>query len=622
MAVSRTLSIILMIIVIAEGQIVKTTGSKNECPHHCVCNLSFLKCDGFLPKVIPKNIKEVDLIDVDPTALVEGVFCHSSWNSITDLKMACNTTCMHTFILTDGVFLCLASLKALKLNLENMINFHRNPFSGLLNVTVLDLSRCHSICSSALIKAFSNSSTLPMVSKLVLEQVGIYCENPWYLNMNQELLDLLGKRRIKELNLGNTILSLNFQNISTVCDTLVTLNLSKSEFRQAYSLVQTQSCESLRILDLSGILFERLIILPKDIIISNKNFICDALYCIRTIMNRVTTLYLNHAISLDHAFTFTNITWDLKANNSINELHSTGYNVISFDIEFKGINNVQYIDFSNNRMQNIGPKVFKNGKSLMKINLAKNMLSNSIFFNRTFSVLFRTNFLLKDINIEDNGLAYLPVSIFISNNMLRRIHLAGNRLKQITFELSHLNHLEILDMRKNNITFLDTVSRNRLDSLQHGLYKLNKTKTVMVDLRGNPFSCDCESLEFLQWFVRSPVFTSTKHMYTCTANGERYPMYETAVKVAEDSCERPRIIMISSTASGVVLLLIVAGLVIITKHRKKKKLQKHFEDQVNLIRDTIPNEGGKFKFLTYVSYDEEDYCIVIPRIIPPLKVRK
>ena len=265
--------------------------------------------------------------------------------------------------------------------------------------------------------------------------------------------------------------------------------------------------------------------------------------------------------------------------------------------------------------------MFKNEELLRKINLAQNMLSVSILFNKTFSALFKRNLLLEDINIENNGLVYLPKDVFVSNNNLERVYLSGNRFKQITFDVSHLKFLNVVDMRKNNIGFLDAPSRNTLDEL-YSLQKKNTNRTVHVDLQGNPLSCDCQSLEFLQWFVSARHFTSTRHVYFCTTNGKTYQMNEIAVKVAEENCERPkrrrRIIIVTSVVSSAGLVVIAVGLVIILKQRKRKMLQKHFEDRVKLLR------GGdfEFKFLAFLSFASEDDMFVVPHILRPLKVGK
>ena len=111
-----------------------------------------------------------------------------------------------------------------------------------------------------------------------------------------------------------------------------------------------------------------------------------------------------------------------------------------------------------------------------------------------------------------NGIPFLPSDTFLSNTMLERIDLSENCFQQMTFEINHLRHLKLLDMQKNSIESLNAFSRNSLDKLyNHQNKETGETDnhSLLADLRGNPFSCSCQSLDFLKWFVSSPVFKST-----------------------------------------------------------------------------------------------------------------
>ena len=62
----------------------------------------------------------------------------------------------------------------------------------------------------------------------------------------------------------------------------------------------------------------------------------------------------------------------------------------------------------------------------------------------------------------------------------------------------------------------------------------------IVDLRDNPFSCQCDSLDFLQWFIDSPVFDKTRDQYNCEIDDLSVPMFVEAVEVAQKDCVKLR----------------------------------------------------------------------------------
>ena len=84
-------------------------------------------------------------------------------------------------------------------------------------------------------------------------------------------------------------------------------------------------------------------------------------------------------------------------------------------------------------------------------------------------------------------------------------------------------------------------------------------RTLNVDLRG----CDCNSLEFVQWFVNSPLFRN-KDQYTCEANDRSFPMTEMAINAAKEDCERSirrrRTIILSTLVPFITILCVIGEL--------------------------------------------------------------
>lgn len=218
----------------------------------------------------------------------------------------------------------------------------------------------------------------------------------------------------------------------------------------------------------------------------------------------------------------------------------------------------------------------------------------------------------------------MPADTVLNNTKLETIHMSLNNMQQITFEISHLRDLKILDMRYNSIETLNAFSRDSLDKLYNLQEQIHQpaaeTSSLVVDLRGNPFSCDCRSMEFLKWFVNSPIVSPTRHMYFCKTGGQTYSMTVDAISAAEYDCERPRRrlrkIILASVHVMCGLLVILLGTFCIIKQRKKTQLQRRFEDRVKLLQDDALSVG----FFVFLSFSIDDERFVATNVLQPLKV--
>ena len=154
---------------------------------------------------------------------------------------------------------------------------------------------------------------------------------------------------------------------------------------------------------------------------------------------------------------------------------------------------------------------------LKQVDISHNRIRHSASFRQTISRLFSNSYHLVDVNVAD-AVAYLPIDTFASNVHLEKIDLSQNKLQKITFSLTHLLNLEVFDIRNNSIERLDKLSRKLLDKLynnQRRMRNITNNSTLLVDMGGNPFTCDCQSIDFLKWFASSPMFSSTRHLYSC-----------------------------------------------------------------------------------------------------------
>ena len=594
-----------------------------SCRGHCHVAAESMNCTGCIPESIPENVTVVKLVDIDYKTLVSGVFCHPSWKLTTQLTIMCVETCFEIGYIFDGAFQCLDNLGILQLSLHKWYIDGKKPFAGLENVFTLDLTGCLKICSSDLITILSDRTQVPHVTNLVLPGIGSQCR-PSYFTLDQTMFDLVARRNISELDLSSTIIHCDPMNVT--CTSLLKLNFSYADFTNSHNIENRYACGSLRILDLNGIKLSFDSLLPSVINLpSNITFIFDEkIYS--PLISSVSTLNVSCLLSKNHALYFPNITVMVISKNNLKNLHLCGYNVPELDVEpHFTYNHMETVALSNNGIEVIGLNIFRNLPHLRRIDISHNKLGIRKTGHEAFSELFRKNYNLREINVANNSLQFLPPETFLSNKLLEKIDLSENKLTQISFDISHLAQLEVLDMRNNYIESLDYDSRNQLDNL----YKSRKRKplspgnnvTLLVDLRGNRFVCNCQSLDFLKWFVDSPIFSVTGQLYHCTASGgQAVPMSPEAVAVAENDCEIPkrrrRKTILLSVLPTISVVAIGFAIIWIRKMWKKWLRLKRVKDYTKLIQqDDLPTT-----FLAFLSFSSEDERFVAANVLKPLKV--
>ena len=495
---------------------------------------------------------------------------------------------------------------------DRLNGFTKGTFLGLEKLTSLDLTGCQRLCSSDLITALSDKTVLPILQELILKKVGTIGFNE--IEVNQTLVDILGNRPIEILDFSYSNINFVQPNLNSICGTLTSVNLSYSSFGMRNSLNTSNVCKSLQVLDLSGAHFAKAGIQPLDLNATNESLSLDRS---GQFYLNVNNIYINHLLSKRMRLSLQNCSLSVSKNNIMN-LEICGYSFINFDVELQFTENrLRRIALADDSMENIGINTFQHLTLLSEIDFSNNKLSRSNNFDRTFQQLFRRNSLLKKMYLSNNGLTYLPFDTFKSNRLLALLDLSGNELKQITFDISTFLNLKVLDMHNNAIIAFNGSSRNALDTLYRKQQTAKVNKTFEVDLRGNHFSCDCDSLEFVEWFVSSPLFTN-KDNYTCQANGLSYSMNEMGIGAAKEDCERPirrrRAIILATVVPPITICCAIGVIVGIVKQRRRLLRRKRFDDRVRLLQDDCVD----FRFLVFLSFSSEDDKFTIKHVLTPL----
>ena len=579
------------------------------CAFNCSCDETQVICTGLIPEKVAASVRAITLTEIHYSEFYPGRFCNVTWSNVTELSIS-PVFFTHFVILGDHVFDCLSQLKIFKFSSSmSWFGFSEYLFVGLTSLFELDMSGSFSLTQSNIYRILSRSENCPNLTHLILANTGSFL-------LDQKFVDVLCYRPLTNIDLSFNPVRFYFSDARCLCKTL---NSRVTRYTRPViypSVLKYGICSSLKLID------GRTLLKPEY-----------GTWLGRKCMNQTIVIYLFDfflAVHIFYAPTYVNnqdfpvanCSLHLYPNSSITELHMINNALPNFDIKmYNPI--IQFIDLSYNNIETFNPNTFLHLPSLVKVDLSHNNLHMMTSATTTWLALFKRNKPIQVIDMSFNQLTNLPKDTFKSNVNLRELNLQGNRFEQITFDVSKLLVLEILDLRNNSVHFLDEYTIQALHSLYEHPGKtpnMTNTSNLEVLLFENPLICSCSSHDFLQWFVNSPLFSTNRSQYNCKADDKEFPMTNAAVKEAKEGCDRAKQqrsnIFLASVLSVIALLLLVLVVVKMYKRHKRKNLDQRYADRVRLLQE---NNIG-FKYPVFLSYSSDDREFVLFNILRPLRV--
>ncbi|KAH9489926.1 hypothetical protein Btru_038470 [Bulinus truncatus] len=169
-------------------------------------------------------------------------------------------------------------------------------------------------------------------------------------------------------------------------------------------------------------------------------------------------------------------------------------------------------------LHEIKPCDFKQNLKQLVVDCSRRSLN---FTNKYWFPENTTEIMLQHISY--NSLDKLSPRTFQPNPNLTSLRIAGNRFKNIPFDLKLTQRLEILDIRQNELT---TVSKIEIENMETIRTKLGSFHLLLA---GNILSCGCENLYFLQWLQQTTIKLDDEKNFTCR-NKEGDLMFTLAYK--------------------------------------------------------------------------------------------
>ncbi len=258
-------------------------------------------------------------------------------------------------------------------------------------------------------------------------------------------------------------------------------------------------------------------------------------------------------------------TFDMSGN-SIRCINSTIFSVSGTNCNW---NSLKHLYFGGNNLGSLG-KNECNNKEKDNLGLIKPLVN------------------LKTIDLSSNLLnkKSLQAEAFSTNSKLVDLNLADNGIVNFNVNISHLKHLERLDISYNSI---DCLSHDTRTALSEIVGKRKNHPQLRLNLGNNDLKCSCRCWHFYEWMKMTQVRFDNMDSYVCSFdNGKemRLQFLNEILKELESMCVNQTWIYVVWIGVGFVYFLIFLNAVLYRRRHDikftwyKRKLRRQRVQEV------------------------------------------
>lgn len=326
----------------------------------------------------------------------------------------------------------------------------------------------------------------------------------------------------------------------------------------------------------------------------------------------VRVLILRKAfIDIDAYWLFSPYFFYFLNHTGIRELYLQENEIAAVRKDFTKTHSLPYTleiaDFSDN-------KIFAFHLSMMNLSnliLRNNTLIGPYLHLNRYTDSNCTN--LKHVDLSNNGIRYLKYEIFKGHGHVIQINLSYNNLDDITFDLSDLKRIKLLDVSNNNIRAISRATT------RDAIVTFRQTNGLLINLSNNNIQCNCLTLPFLQWMIdNSDVFDGFGN-YTCTyTNGTRKQLLRLPriVELIQKQCAS-YLTVIVCTCLGIILTFLIIFIALVFRYRWRLRFLYYMTKRK--YRSQTQNENHNYIYDVFLSYSNQDDDFVQAHCLPNLE---
>ncbi|GAB1597501.1 hypothetical protein Ahia01_000026600 [Argonauta hians] len=301
--------------------------------------------------------------------------------------------------------------------------------------------------------------------------------------------------------------------------------------------------------------------------------------------------------------------------NSIRLINATNNLLCPWIGPIRGLENLQILDLSNNRCDNVSNEFFTYFSGLRVLKVENNVFGISDQVKQEgFSKTFLNLTSIEQLYLSNNHIEYLSNNSLLSLKRLQILSLRNNLLKTFNVNISHMFNLSYIDLSEN---FLTDLPENVFKSIE----TLSENHSITINMERNTLKCGCHQSSFLKWLNKVRCSSRLKIMYDkCThPNGTVWTLSDRQlsfiITYLNHSCSSYIGIIIATTSLIMFLGVFFVGTLIYHFRWKLRYLYYMIRERYSYQRMQMDD----YLYDAFVSYAEEDRVCVFDYLVPELE---
>ena len=173
------------------------------------------------------------------------------------------------------------------------------------------------------------------------------------------------------------------------------------------------------------------------------------------------------------------------------------------------------------------------------------------------------------LDISNNRLSSIADNAFCNCKRMKWLKLNNNELNQVEFFVRNMSSLELLDLRGNQLTYLNETFTTDLDLLY-------TRRRFRLDILDNPFVCDCSTVAFVRWVQNTSVELVSRDNIMCSYEEPQVPMLNVYLPHIVERCRSPEPEDVLNVVLPIVVFAVFFGVIVVLAIQNRWYIQYAF----------------------------------------------
>ena len=173
------------------------------------------------------------------------------------------------------------------------------------------------------------------------------------------------------------------------------------------------------------------------------------------------------------------------------------------------------------------------------------------------------------LDISNNELSTITSDAFSKCVHMSLLKMQNNKLDNVDITVRNLSSLELLDLSGNLLSYLNETFTAKLDHLF-------ARRRFKLDIRHNPFVCDCSTVPFVRWVHNTSVHLVGRDNITCSYDELKIPIVNIDLLLLVEQCRPPETADVFAVVLPIVVFVVFVGVIIVLAIQNRWYIQYAF----------------------------------------------